>query len=203
MKVHKSDKNSVQLTVTCLKSGNICIIPTDTVYGFSGIVDTQKQTFHSDNKIRMVKGRSESKPFICLISKPSDINQYTNVKIPADILNLWPGPLTIIVPIKSDSDLISNSSTVAFRCPGDKWLREIINQVGSPIFSTSVNFSGLPICETEQEITSKFDKLVDLIVCDGDKKGALPSTIISIENGQIKLVRAGEIQIDSKLLINK
>ena len=38
MILNKSDENSVELCAEALKNGKIIIIPTDTVYGFSGIV---------------------------------------------------------------------------------------------------------------------------------------------------------------------
>ena len=55
---HKSDVNSINITVEVLKKGGVVVIPTDTVYGFSGILgDTEL-------KIRKIKGRDENKPFI-------------------------------------------------------------------------------------------------------------------------------------------
>ena len=39
MKYNKIDEDSVIITTQCLKNGGVAILPTDTVYGFSGIVD--------------------------------------------------------------------------------------------------------------------------------------------------------------------
>lgn len=199
MIINKNDDNSVQTTIDILKKGGIVIIPTDTVYGFSGIVDSDKTTepFNSDAKIRSIKGRSESKPLIQLIAKPEDIKLYTNDEIPPSLLSKWPGALTIIVHTKGDAPLSPEAKlpTIAFRCPGDSWLREIIEKCNAPVFSTSVNRSGEPVLDTETEIISEFEKDTDLIVLDGDKKGALPSTLVSIENGTVKILRQGSVKI--------
>lgn len=198
---NKNDTTSIKETVAILKKGGIVIIPTDTVYGFSGIVDlADTQTrFETDAKIRAVKGRSESKPLIQLIAKPEDIRLYTDDEIPAGLLAKWPGALTIIVHIKKNSPLadtaIPESRTVAFRCPGDEWLRKIIAECGAPIFSTSVNRSGQPVLDTTGAITKEFSNEVNLIIDDGDKKGALPSTLVAIEKGEIKVLRQGSIKI--------
>ena len=98
---HKSDSESKILCKNLLSQGNIVIIPTDTVYGVSGIVSDDK-TFDKNvqKKIINVKGRDESKKMIQLISSPLDIYKYTNQKIPNSILSYWPGPLTIIVKSK-------------------------------------------------------------------------------------------------------
>ena len=188
---HKSDSESKILCKNLLSQGNIVIIPTDTVYGVSGIVSDDK-TFDKNvqKKIINVKGRDESKKMIQLISSPLDIYKYTNQKIPNSILSYWPGPLTIIVKDKNNEN-----STIAVRCPGDQWLRSVIKDCGFPLYSTSVNLSGCPILETEEEILNTFSDKVDLIVLDGDKKNGIPSTIVKIEGESFSVLRQGSIKL--------
>ena len=181
--VSKGAADSVERTAQVLKNGGVVIIPTDTVYGFSGSV-----SFSTDERIRKIKGRAETKPMIQLIARPEDLQLYTNDTVPADLLQKWPGALTIIVNNKS-------GGTTAFRCPGDQWLRRVISECGSPIYSTSVNRSGQPVLDEEAAIINEFTNEVDLIIKDGDKKGAKPSTIVSITDGQIKVLRQGDVQI--------
>ena len=202
MIIHKSDPLSIEQTADTLKTGGIVIIPTDTVYGFSGIVDLKNSatSFETDSKIRAIKGRAETKPLIQLIAKPEDIRLYTDDTIPDALLEKWPGPLTIIVHIKKDSPLspaaIPETGTVAFRCPGDQWLRKIIAGCGAPIFSTSVNRSGQPVLDSSSAIAAEFAGEVDLIIDDGDKKGALPSTLVMLEKGAVKVLRQGSVTIN-------
>lgn len=188
MKCLKSDKNSVELCADLLKSKKIVILPTDTVYGFSGIVD-----FTAD-KIRKIKGREESKPFIQLISKKEDIYSITDSKISQELLNFWPGPLTIIVKVKNSSKNVpSETETVAVRCPGDEWLRKVIEKTGNPIYSTSVNRSGKDVLTKINDIILEFEDEVDLIVQNGDSKSSVPSTIINCTEENYKIIREGAI----------
>ena len=202
MILKKSDPSSIEETAAVLRKGGIVIIPTDTVYGFSGIVDlknagTTATAYETDAKIRAIKGRSETKPLIQLIARPEDLSLYTDDLIPPELLSKWPGALTIIVHIKENSPLaataIPATRTVAFRCPGDAWLREIISRCQAPIFSTSVNRSGQPVLDTHDAISSEFSSEADLIIDDGDKKGALPSTLVMLENGKVKVLRQGSV----------
>ena len=201
MILNKTAPDSIQTTADTLKKGGIVIIPTDTVYGFSGIVDLKDSSsnFETDAKIRAIKGRAETKPLIQLIAKPEDIKLYTDDVIPDALLSKWPGALTIIVHIKENAPLaasaIPESRTVAFRCPGDEWLRKIIEECKAPIFSTSVNRSGQPVLDTTEAIVKEFEKQADLIIDDGDKKGALPSTLVALENGSVKILRQGSIKV--------
>jgi len=190
MIVSKSNIDSVKITSDVLNNGGTVIIPTDTVYGFSGIA-----SLPTDQRIRQIKGRAETKPLIQLIAKPEDIRLYTDDEIPESLLSKWPGALTIIVHIKKDAPAFETLPTVAFRCPGDPWLRQIIANCNCPVFSTSVNRSGQPVLDEVEAIVNEFEKEVDLIVDDGNKKGALPSTLVSIENGEVKVLRQGAVLI--------
>ena len=111
-------------------------------------------------------------------------------------------PLTVIVPLKKR--LITGESevtTVAFRCPGDGWLRQIIKAVGKPIYSTSVNRSGQPVLSSVLEIDKEFGGEVKLIVDGGSTENALPSTLVKFEKGKCIILRQGDVCIPSSLLI--
>ena len=212
----KKDEASQKKVAEVLKAGGVVIIPTDTVYGFSGISslgncgrDKDEKILPAgeelceplassdpDSKIRAITCRAETKPFIQLISAPEDLALYTDDEIPASLLNKWPGALTIIVHLKKSISLSKTLPTVAFRCPGDLWLRQIIKECGAPIYSTSVNRSGSPVLETIPEIKDEFLNEVDLIIDDGDKRGALPSTLVCLEGGKVKVLRQGSVRVD-------
>ncbi len=187
--IQKSDEASAEKTAQVLALGGVVIIPTDTVYGFSGIVGNG-----SDDRIRAIKGRAETKPLIQLIACPEDLKKYTDDIIPPELLQKWPGALTIIVKAKTAPGG-SAVSTIAFRCPGDEWLRKVISMCKAPIYSTSVNRSGQPVLDTQASIIEEFQSEVDLIVKDGDKKGALPSTLVSITDGAVKILRQGSVEV--------
>lgn len=186
----KSDINSIETAANILKNGGVTILPTDTVYGFSGIANPNIKNDAIDERIRKIKGRGEDKPFIVLISSPEEIIKYSAEKIPEKILQHWPGALTVIV-----KDL--HGGTAAFRCPGDEWLRNVIEKCGCPISSTSVNRSGKPVLQNISEICAEFGNEVDLIVDDGDKPDAIPSTIVRVDSGKIEVIRQGCLRIEN------
>ena len=187
----KSDKESVSIAVSYLRRGKVVILPTDTVYGFSGIVDGRHYSFHTNQEICRIKGRDESKRLIQLIAEPSDVKKYTRDLIPDELFARWPGPLTIIVHTFAED---GNFETTAFRCPADDWLRQVIKECGAPVYSTSVNKSGEQNLSTIAEIKETFGKDVPLIIDDGDKKGAVPSTIVSLSTeGKMEILRQGAV----------
>ena len=198
----KSDPASADAAAAVLLAGKIAILPTDTVYGFSAVafsgVDGAKgrQKSGLDLKIDQIKKSPESKPLIELISDPLDIYKYTDQEIPSKLLQKWPGALTLLVKNNAWYKALTGREATAFRCPGDEWLRRVIGLCGGPIYSTSVNFSGKPVLETEEDILRDFGGVVDLFVRDGDKKNALPSTLVSLLDGEPKVIRQGAVKID-------
>jgi L-threonylcarbamoyladenylate synthase len=187
MYIYKADADSLEKTVDALREGDVAIIPTDTIYGFSGIVPETEQ------KIRTLKGRSEQKPFIQLLAKPDDIFLYTDAPIPSALFALWPGALTIIVPTAQGTR--AEPETVAFRCPGDDWLRRVIALVGKPLYSTSVNAAGCPALTSADEIIKKYTASVPLIVLSDDCVNGKPSTIVDITGGSCKVLREGSVKV--------
>lgn len=182
MLILKKDLKSLRIAASFLKKGDVIILPTDTVYGFSGIVPLTK------DKIMKIKKREDEKNFISLISNPNDIYRYTDTPIPDKIFNLWPGPLTIIVKDKQ------GGGTSAFRCPNDHWLRNLIKETACPIYSTSVNYSGFPVLSDIEKIIKEFEDKVSLIV-DGGNLNGVSSTIVSLTDKEPFILRQGSLFI--------
>ncbi|WP_428768512.1 L-threonylcarbamoyladenylate synthase [Treponema sp. HNW] len=193
MVLQKSDPNSIELCAAALMRSEVIIIPTDTVYGFSGIVP------ESEERIRSIKGRDEAKPFIQLIADPADFALYGSSPIPPEIAALLPGALTLIVksaPGFSAGTSINALETTAFRCPDDDWLRSLIRLCGKPLYSTSVNRSGFPVLSDVTIMEKEFAKDVFYIVDGGKQKEELPSTIVDLSGKEPKVIRQGAVRID-------
>ncbi len=185
MILSKSDPESVQIVCDALIKRQVVIIPTDTVYGFSGIVP------HTDTLIRKIKGREEVKPFIQLVASPADIAKYSSTVIPNRILQHMPGPVTVIV---NDND---GTGTTAYRCPSDAWLQKILTLCNTPLYSTSTNRSGKEILFDVNKMEKEFGSEVFCIV---DAQSSItsdntPSTIVDLCNNEIRIVRQGSLQI--------
>ncbi|MBO7122039.1 MAG: L-threonylcarbamoyladenylate synthase [Treponema sp.] len=192
----KSEADSAKKAAQALLQGKIAVLPTDTVYGFSAVSILQGKKSGLDLKIDQIKRSAASKPLIELISDPSDIYKYTDQEIPRKIFEIWPGALTVIVKNNAWYKGLTGRDATAFRCPGDEWLRKVIGLCACPIYSTSVNISGRPVLEREADIEAEFASKIAFFVADGDKKGSLPSTLVSILDGEPKVIRQGAVRLD-------
>lgn len=177
---------SIADILAILSDNGIVIMPCDTIYGIVGIAPV------SENRIRNLKGREETKPFLLLIRKEW-VSRFTKVDIENYFLDLWPGPLTLIVP-----GLFGDS--IALRVPDDERLQNLLSELNEPLYSTSVNRSGQESLYKTKEIELEFGSEVDLFVNEGDLEGGLPSTIIDISKKPYKLLREGACLIDLNML---
>ena len=165
---------------TLLNNG-VAILPSDTLYGFSCIQGI------GEHRIEEIKGRGTGKHFLKLALKehlPALTPQLPDPKL----LSYWPGPLTLI--LKG-----INNPTEGIRVPSFNFIQELLTQVGQPLISTSVNYSGQPPMTSIEEIIEEFEAKVDLIVDAGPLPPSLPSTIIDISGEKPQLIRQGQLKV--------
>jgi len=164
-----------------LLNDGVVILPSDTLYGFSSIPG------RGESRIEAIKGRGAGKHFLKLALK-EQLPQLTDQRPDPGLLSYWPGPLTLIMKgIKNPTEGI--------RVPDSIFLQQLLSLTGSPLISTSVNYSGQPPMTSIEEIIREFEDKVDLIVDAGELPPSIPSTIIDISTGTPHLVRQGQLKV--------
>lgn len=194
MKTKIVDKNKIDEVASALKQGDIVAFKTDTIWGLSCLATDKKAC----QKLLEVKGR-ENKPLIILLHSKRQLNKYAKIcgeLTPKIIKNFWPGPLTIIFESAYNfcSEITCSKPTIAIRIPRHKLTRQILKTVGEPIVSTSANLSGKPNLNTAQEVYSVFKDKVSHIINSRNKNNKNSSTIISLTNNQLVVLREGVIK---------
>ena len=173
--------------ISLLSQGEICIIPTDTVYGVVGKLSSPEAVA----KIYQLKQRDLDKPvgtiLAASIAQVAALTTKSALKLASDF---WPGPTSVIVPAdESFSYAHKGEMSLAVRIPNDPDLRALLVQTG-PLASSSANLQGQPPATTVQEAESYFHDAVPLYIDGGDLSNRTPSRIVRIEeNGQITIVR--------------
>ena len=143
---------SIREIANHLQNGEVIVLPTDTIYGFSCLPDKEGAM----RKIQKLKQRPNSKPFLLLISDFKQLKEYCQVSAQQErILRiLWdPGqrPVTVILKNRLDA-----TRTLAVRLPQAPWLIRLIKTLQQPLLSTSVNLSGQKELINVQKIITHF-----------------------------------------------
>ena len=179
--------------INTLKDGKLVIMPTDTIYGIIGDATNEDVI----NKVYEVKERPHDKPLLILVSNLSMLHELVT-EIPKEtekIINkFWPGPLTILFKKSSkvSNALTANSALVAIRMPNDKRLLNIMNHLNRPLISTSANISSHDAITNPNQLEEKMKEKIDLIVDEGTVNNEA-STLITIVNGKIEILREGSL----------
>jgi L-threonylcarbamoyladenylate synthase len=183
-----------------VREGGMVLFPTETVYGIGALpVEENLQ------KIIAMKLRPQGKAFQLLISSPEMLDEFGAVVSPLarkmiDIF--WPGPLTLVLEVKSDrlpDALIHNGST-GFRMPAHDVCRDMILRCGGALAATSANLSDGPVAKSCVEALRTFAGKIDVAIDAGTLDESLPSTVASVRNGDIIVLRKGAI--NESLLID-
>jgi L-threonylcarbamoyladenylate synthase len=193
--------SAIKKAAQIIAQGGVLLHPTDTCYGLACNALDQK-AWH---KLCAIKKMSTNKPVNILVndfSLAAEIGIF-NQKAQEISQKYWPAPLTIIIPKNKNFPNFLNpeTNTVGIRQPNHIFCLEIIKESQTPICSTSANISGENPSYNVEEFLNQLkannqNLLPDLIIDAGEIPKNSPSTIIEIQNTQIKTIRAGDLEIN-------
>lgn len=185
------NENEIDELVYILKNDGVISVPTDTVYGLCGKIDSKK----AYEKLLEIKERPINKAFHIMCADEKQVRKIGIVdkNIEKLISEFMPGPITLILEKNENLDdyITNGKNTIAVRIATTKALVELIRKVGTPIFMTSANKSGEPECKNIAEI-EKLSPLLDGILY-GKYSFGKASTIVDCRFGEIKIIRKGPI----------
>lgn len=190
MKVN-CDEKGIEKAFQIINQGGIAIFPTDTVYGI-GCNPYNKTAIE---RIYKIKSRNISKSIPILVyskeiaSKITEFDEFTE-KI---MDKFWPGPLTLIMKL-TDEKLkrsLNLEKKIAVRVPNHKCTLELLKKCDM-IVGTSANTSGKPSYTNSDECFKDLQEY-DIFVDGGTITSGGESTIIEIENEEIKIIREGSL----------
>ena len=177
-----------------LKRDGVISVPTDTVYG----VCARMNSIKAHDNLVMVKNRPDTKLFPVMCADEEQIKSIAIVDEKAEklIRAFMPGPVTLILKKNPEiPDYVNNGgTTIAVRMATSKALEDLIRKTKSPIFMSSANQSGEPICTNLDEIEKSCP------ILDGMMEGTVlfgeGSTIIDCTLEEIQILRSGPVSIE-------
>ena len=192
MKIFK--QTETQELANILKNDGVLAVPTDTVYGLCARMNSKKAR---ENLIE-IKNRPENKAFPIMCNSIEQIKSIAKMdeKIEKIIKAFMPGPITLVL-LKGENVpnfINEGSNEIGVRMATSKPLEELIEKVGSPIFMTSANISGEPVCKTTKEIENVFPNIDGIL--EGEVSYGQASTIVDCTSDEIKIIRQGPIAFE-------
>jgi L-threonylcarbamoyladenylate synthase len=186
---------SIQEAAQILRSGGLVAFPTETVYGLgANALDATAVA-----KIFEAKGRPETSP---LIVHASSIQMARTLvtEWPREAEELaqrwWPGPLTLVLPKAAQiPDIVTAGlGTVGVRVPAHPLALELIEAAGLPLAAPSANRFGELSPTTAAHVRAAFGDSIP-VLDGGPTRVGIESTVVSIADGKITLLRPGMIAL--------
>ncbi|XLQ19661.1 MAG: L-threonylcarbamoyladenylate synthase [Candidatus Moraniibacteriota bacterium] len=188
--------DDVEIVAGRIKDGNVVVLQTETVYGFSAIATSQ----NAIDKIYKIKKRTpqQQKHLISLVRSFCMIRKYCFLsKRQYDYLKKeWSKEraLTVILKGRNNNvikELISEDQGIAVRLPKSEFLLHLIKVLDAPIVSTSLNITGKKELEDISEIDKYFkDVKPDIVVDAGILPKQKPSRLVNLmDMDNIEVIR--------------
>ncbi|MDZ7821414.1 MAG: L-threonylcarbamoyladenylate synthase [Candidatus Marinimicrobia bacterium] len=157
------DSSALESTLAALRSGELFVYPTDTLYGFGG----DARSGECIAELYDIKRRPQSMPVSMLVHSGEMITEYARVTQAAGMLirHFLPGALTLVLPAARRSrELPEKLLQRAGRLPrlshrrSPSSRKRVTEAFPYPVISTSVNISGMKAMHRIAEIEECFGK---------------------------------------------
>lgn len=179
-------------------AGEPVAVPTETVYGLAADATNGEAVA----RIYEAKGRPSFNPLIVHVSSLAEAERIGDLgeRLRRLAERYWPGPLTIVAPLKPDGGIASLATaglpTIAVRVPSHPAIRALLKATGRPLAAPSANSSGSISPTRAEHVNRSLGGRIPLIVDDGPSPGGIESTIIAETGGTLRLLRRGPVEID-------
>lgn len=188
-----TDKEITEMS-EILKNDGVLSVPTDTVYG----VCARMNSLRAQENLREVKNRPLTKAFPVMCCDEDQIKSIAIVDERSEklIRAFMPGPVTFILKEREEVPAYVNGGmeTLAIRMATSDALAQLIRETESPVFMTSANQSGEPVCTSLDEIEKSCPLLNGMM--EGNVSFGEASTIIDCTKPEITILRQGPVTME-------
>ncbi|MBC8414256.1 MAG: threonylcarbamoyl-AMP synthase [Nitrospira sp.] len=179
-----------------LNNGGIVAYPTESFYAL-GVCALKEEAL---NRLYELKKRPYEKPLPLIVDTEETLQRIARV-VPKEAREYmgkyWPGPLTIIFEAFEgiSTMLTAGTGSIAVRIPGEGPALQLVRSIKEPLTATSANPSSLPPADSAEMVRSYFGDTIDMVIDGGMTSGGLPSTIIDLRSGILKVLRQGRVEL--------
>jgi L-threonylcarbamoyladenylate synthase len=196
--IHNERETALNEATAQLNAGFPVAIPTETVYGLAADATNPAAIA----RIYETKGRPQFNPLICHMADLEMAERYAVFDPISRRLAeaFWPGPLTLILPLKADSGIhalaTAGLDTVGIRVPKG-FASDLIRHLGKPLAAPSANSSGKISSTSASHVEDDLGPKIPLILDGGVANVGVESTIVKVEaDGSVRLLRPGGLVAD-------
>ncbi len=181
-----------------LAQGRLVAIPTETVYGLGANAFDPRAVA----RVFEAKNRPSFDPLIVHVHEQAMVEEVAFVpsqKVRLLMARLWPGPLTLILPKRTElPDIVtSDLPSVAVRLPANEIAQAVIRAAGLPIAAPSANPFGYLSPTRAEHVARMLGDRVDFIVDGGPCPIGVESTVLDATREPFTVLRPGGMPVEA------
>ena len=183
--------DSIAEAARLILAGEPVAVPTETVYGLAADATNAEAVA----RIYEAKGRPSFNPLIVHVPDLAAAERIGEFDDEARALAEahWPGPLTLVVPLREDAASPRSSPpglpTIGLRVPAHPAMQALLRAVGRPLAAPSANASGSISPTRAEHVLKSLGGRIPLILDAGPTERGLESTIVAATGGPLRLLR--------------
>jgi L-threonylcarbamoyladenylate synthase len=195
LRIELANTESIDRAAAILRRGGLVAFATETVYGLGADAANDRAVA----AIFAAKQRPSFNPLIVHARDLEHAGTLATFSAQAQALaeKFWPGPLTLVLPRRSDANLSllvsAGLDTVAVRVPANSTARSLLCESGLAIAAPSANCSGSISPTTAIHVAKSLESAVELVLDDGATPLGIESTIIGFDGARPLLLRPGAL----------
>lgn len=176
------DESGLARAAALIAGGGRVAFPTETVYGLGADAGNARAVAG----IYEAKGRPRFNPLIVHVPDLAAAEELAVFDERAQALAraFWPGPLTIVLPLKAGAPVASlvtaGLETVALRVPAHPVARALLAAAGRPLAAPSANPSGRISPTRAAHVRAGLEGRIEAILDGGTAEVGLESTIVAL-----------------------
>ena len=173
-----------------LARGGMLAIPTESSYGLAADPRSKRGV----EAIFNFKQREARKPLPVVVGGTQYLEQLgveSGDERLLTLAELWPAPLTVVVPIAADLPAAAGTRSLGVRIPAHERLRRLLLELDHGLTATSANVSGRPPVLDPDELMRQLATCDALVIDDGVLPGGAPSTVVALTAAGLALLRQG------------
>jgi L-threonylcarbamoyladenylate synthase len=192
---------SIAEAARLILTGEPVAVATETVYGLAADATNAEAVA----RIYAAKGRPSFNPLIVHVPDFPAAEHFGlfNEEARALAQRHWPGPLTLVVPLREGTGIASivtaGLQTIGLRIPSHPAMQALLRATARPLAAPSANASGSISPTRAEHVLKSLGGRIPLILDAGPTQRGVESTIVRATGGRLRLLRPGPVQVEAEI----
>ena len=201
----ETDPKRLEAVSKVLDEGGLVCMPCNANYRIVADLMSEQAVL----KLLQSKHRTQTKPALIFIADEKGLKDVVEDIDPVALKlakRFWPGSLTLLFPLHPElpanvrKHLGRKKAKAGVRVPADPMVQRLVEIFGRPLLVSSANREKKKGASSPAQIRKNFLGHIDLFIDAGDLPAVPASTVVEVDNVQVRITRSGTLSEEDILV---